>query len=297
MASMATTMKKLLPAAGAAASTLATMPARAEWGALNMPEGVTRLSKEIYDLHMLILWICVAIGVVVFGAMIYSLVKYRKSRGAVADTSILHSDKVEFVWTIIPVFILVAMAVPAAKTLLEFEDMSGSELTVKVTGYQWQWRYDYLDAGVGFYSRLAETSNEARQLKSGIEPTSVENYLLEVDNPLVVPEDTKVRLLLTANDVIHAWWVPALAVKRDAIPGFINELWFQANEPGTYRGQCAELCGRDHGFMPVVVIVKTKEDYAAWLKAEQAKSRQAAAPAAGAQPLATGTVATLAQAE
>jgi cytochrome c oxidase subunit 2 len=278
---------------------MAAMPARADWGLLNMPQGVTTLSREIYDLHMLILWVCVGIGAVVFAAMIYSLVKYRRSQGAVADTSILHSDKVEFIWTIIPVVILVAMAVPAARTLMKIEDMTGSQLTVKVTGYQWQWRYDYLDAGFGFYSRLAASSDEARQLDSGVTPTSVENYLLEVDNPLVVPEDTKVRLLLTANDVIHAWWVPDLAVKRDAIPGFVNEIWFQANEPGTYRGQCAELCGRDHGFMPVVVVVKTREDFAAWLEAEQLKNRQASATsdAASAQTHATGGVAILAQAE
>ena len=291
--------RSLLSIASAAATVLAATPARADWSLLNMTPGVTNLSREIYGLHMLILWVCVAIGAVVFSAMIYSLVKYRKSQGAVPDTSILHSDKVEFVWTIIPVFILVAMAVPAARTLLKIEDMTGSQLTVKVTGYQWQWRYDYLDAGVGFYSRLARSSDEARQLRSGVEPTSVDHYLLDVDNPLVVPEDTKIRLLLTANDVIHSWWVPALAVKRDAIPGFVNELWFQANDPGTYRGQCAELCGRDHGFMPIVVVVKSKDEYAAWLKTEQAKTRQADATVgtATAQLHATGGVAILAQAE
>ncbi len=291
--------KSLRSAAGTVAAVLAAAPARADWGLLNMPQGVTNLSREIYDLHMLILWVCVVIGAVVFAAMVYSLVKYRRSQGAVADTSILHSDKVEFIWTIIPVFILVAMAVPAARTLLKIEDMTGSQMTVKVTGYQWQWRYDYLDAGVGFYSRLATSSDEARQLDSGVTPDSVDNYLLDVDNPLVVPEDTKVRLLLTANDVIHSWWVPELAVKRDAIPGFVNELWFQANEPGTYRGQCAELCGRDHGFMPVVVVVKTREDFAAWLETEQAKNRPAAvtADATTAQLHATGGVAILAQAE
>jgi len=291
--------RSLLTIASAAATVLAVTPARADWSLLNMPQGVTDLSREIYDLHMLILWVCVAIGAVVFSAMVYSLVKYRKSQGAVPDTSVLHSDKAEFIWTVIPVFILVAMAVPAARTLLKIEDMTGSQLTVKVTGYQWQWRYDYLDEGIGFYSRLARPSDEARQLRSGVDPKSVDHYLLDVDNPLVVPEDTKVRLLLTANDVIHSWWVPALAVKRDAIPGFVNELWFQAKEPGTYRGQCAELCGRDHGFMPVVVIVKTKDEYAAWLKAEQAKTRQAdaTADAVTAQLHATGGVAILAQAE
>lgn len=291
--------KGLRSVAGTVAAVLVTAPARADWGLINMPQGVTDLSREIYDLHMLILWVCVAIGAVVFAAMIYSLVKYRRSQGAVADTSILHSDKVEFIWTIIPVFILVAMAVPAARTLLKIEDMTGSQMTVKVTGYQWQWRYDYLDAGIGFYSRLARSSDEARQLDSGVDPRTVDHYLLDVDNPLVVPEHTKVRLLLTANDVIHSWWVPDLAVKRDAIPGFVNEIWFQANEPGIHRGQCAELCGRDHGFMPIVVVVKSKDDFAAWLEAEQARSRQAAVAVdtTTAQLHATDGVAILAQAE
>ena len=249
---------------------------------LNMPVGVTELSEKIYSLHMLIFWVCVAIAVVVFGAMIYSIVKFRKSQGAVADTKLTHSTRVEVVWTVIPVVILVAMAVPAAKTLIDIEDTRNSEITIKVTGYQWKWHYDYLDNGVEFFSTLARSSDAARQLGSGVDPGTVPNYLLDVDNPLVVPEGTKVRLLVTANDVIHAWWVPDFGMKKDAIPGFVNEMWFTVNEgkTGTYRGQCTELCGRDHGFMPIVVEVKTKEDYKAWVAGKQEEMKQAQAPAA-----------------
>ena len=249
---------------------------------LNMPVGVTELSEKIYSLHMLIFWVCVAIAVAVFGAMIYSIVKFRKSQGAVADTKLTHSTRVEVVWTVIPVVILVAMAVPAAKTLIDIEDTRNSEITIKVTGYQWKWHYDYLDNGVAFFSTLARSSDAARQLGSGVDPNTVPNYLLDVDNPLVVPEGTKVRLLVTANDVIHAWWVPDFGMKKDAIPGFVNEMWFTVNEgkTGTYRGQCTELCGRDHGFMPIVVEVKTKEDYKAWIAGKQEEMKQAQAPAA-----------------
>ena len=250
--------------------------------ALNMPVGVTELSIKIYHLHMLIFWVCVAIALVVFAAMIYSIVAFRKSRGAVADTKLTHSTKVEIVWSIVPLIILVLMAVPSARTLIDIEDTRGSELLIKVTGYQWKWHYEYLDRGVSFFSTLARSSNAARQLGSGIDPNTVPNYLLDVDNPLVVPAGTKVRLLLTSNDVIHAWWVPDFGMKKDAIPGFINELWFRVDEDriGTYRGQCAELCGRDHGYMPIVVEVKSKVDFEAWLKAMQDETRRAAAPAA-----------------
>jgi cytochrome c oxidase subunit II len=223
---------------------------------------------------MLILWICVAIAAAVFGVMIYSIATFRKSKGAV-PASFDHNTKAEVIWTVIPVLILVAMAVPAARTLVKIDDTRGSELTVKVTGYQWKWQYEYVDHGVSFYSTLARPSDEARQLGSGIAPGSVENYLLEVDNPLVVPVGRKVRVLITANDVIHAWWVPDFGMKRDAIPGFINEMWFNAEKTGIYRGQCAELCGRDHGFMPVVVEVKPQDEFDAWL-AEQKAARQAA---------------------
>jgi cytochrome c oxidase subunit 2 len=258
--------------------------ARAEsgWHLLNMPVGVTDLSRKIYDLHMTIFWWCVAIGVFVFGWMIWSLVAFRKSKGAQADTSMVHSTKVEIIWTVVPVFILVIMAIPAARVLIDIEDTRNTELTIKATGYQWKWQYEYLDAGIGFFSTLTEDSNVARQRASGIDPTTVPNYLLDVDNRLVVPAGTKVRLLLTANDVIHAWWVPDFGMKKDAIPGFASELWFRVDEDktGVYRGQCAELCGRDHGYMPIVVDVKSKADFEAWLAAERAKQQQAAAPAA-----------------
>ncbi len=237
--------------------------ARADWE-LNMPRGVTGISGEVYDLHMLIFGVCVLIAVVVFGLMIVSIFKHRKSLGA-EPAKFSHSTKVEIVWTVIPIIILVAMAIPAADTLVRMEDTRNSDLSVKVTGYQWKWHYEYIDEGISFFSNLDAESNRARQVDSGIDPFTVENYLLNVDNPLVVPVGAKVRLLLTSNDVIHSWWVPAFGGKKDAIPGFVNEFWFQAEEPGTYRGQCAELCGRDHGFMPVVVEVLPTAEYDSWL--------------------------------
>jgi cytochrome c oxidase subunit 2 len=280
-----------LAASAALIASLAS-PAHAEsgWALLNMPQGVTEISRRIYHLHMLIFWICVVIGVVVFGVMIYSIVTFRRSKGAVADTTLVHNTKVEIVWTILPVAILVAMAVPAARTLVETEDLRNTELTVKVTGYQWGWNYEYLDRGVSFFSRLSRDSDAARQLLSGIDPNTVPHYLLSVDHPLVVPVGTKVRLLITASDVIHSWWVPDFGVKKDAIPGFVNEAWFKVDtdKPGLYRGQCAELCGRDHGFMPIVVDVRTKEDFAAWLKAKADEQRsQQASPPTAQQPAAT----------
>ncbi len=247
--------------------------ARAGFGELNMTKGVTPLSEEIYNLHMIILWISVAIGVVVFGVMFWSIFHHRKSKGASA-AQFHHSTKAEILWTIIPVLILVAMAIPATKTLIAMENTGESDMTIKVTGYQWKWQYDYIDEGVSFFSTLDANSNETRQLRSGRNPAEVENYLLDVDNPVVVPVDTKIRFLTTANDVIHAWWVPALGWKRDAIPGFVTESWAVIKEPGTYRGQCAELCGRDHAFMPVVLVAKKKAEYEEWLaemKAEQSE--------------------------
>jgi cytochrome c oxidase subunit 2 len=265
--------------AAGAASLLAASPAMAAWSDLNLRVGVTELSREIYGLHMLILWICVAIAVAVFAVMIYSIATFRKSKGAVAAT-FDHNTKAEIIWTVIPVLILVAMAIPATRTLVKIDDTRGSELTVKVTGYQWKWQYEYVDEGVSFFSTLARSSDVARQLGSGVDPRSVENYLLEVDNPLVVPQGRKVRVLITANDVIHAWWVPDFGMKKDAIPGYINEMWFRADFPGTYRGQCAELCGRDHGFMPVVVKVVEQAEYDSWLASQKAARQAAAAPAA-----------------
>lgn len=268
-------MSKILKyAAGGVAACLPATAALADW-ALNMPVGVTELSRDIHGLHMLIFWICVLIAVAVFGMMIYSLVKFRHSRGAVA-ANFDHSTKAEIVWTIIPIAILVGMAVPAAETLIKIEDMRDSQLTIKVTGYQWKWHYEYLDQKVNFFSTLSRDSDAARQLDSGVDPFKVPNYLLDVDKPLVVPVGTKVRILLTASDVIHAWWVPAFGMKKDAIPGFVNELWFRADETGVFRGQCAELCGRDHAFMPVVVEVKSQADYATWLQAQQGGTEQAA---------------------
>jgi len=261
-----------LPAAAGALAALFALPARADWSLLNMPKGVSVLSREIYDMHMIMLWICFAIAVVTFGAMIFAMIRFRKSKGAVADTKLLHNARLEAAWTLVPTIILVAMAIPSVDKLIKIEDTSGSELTVKITGYQWYWQYEYLGKGVSFYSRLARTSDLARQRGSGIDPNTVENYLLEVDNPLVVPVGTKIRLLLTANDVIHAWWVPDFGMKRDAIPGFMNEMWISvdADKPGTYRGKCAELCGADHGFMPIVVVAKPKPEFEAWLAQQMA---------------------------
>ena len=249
----------------------APLTAHAEWGNLNMPVGVTELSKEIHSLHMTIFWWCVAIGVFVFGWMIWSLVAFRKSQGAEPDVTMTHSTKAEIIWTVIPVVILVIMAIPAARTLIAIEDTRDTELSIKVTGYQWKWHYDYLGEDVKFFSTLDRASDETRQLNSGLDPQAVPDYLLNVDNPLVVPEDTKVRVLLTAQDVIHAWWVPQFGMKKDAIPGTVNEMWFKvdAGKTGIYRGQCAELCGRDHGFMPIVVKVVSQQEFAAWLAAQQ----------------------------
>ena len=275
-------MNKLrMVAAALALAAGSQVHAASGWSLLNMPQGVTAISRRIYDLHMMMLWVCVAIGVIVFGVMIYSIVTFRHSRGAVPDTTMVHNTKVEIVWTIIPVVILIGVAIPAARTLVEIEDLSHSQLTIKVTGFQWGWNYTYLASGVNLFSRLDRASDEARELDSGIDPNTVPHYLLNVDHPLVVPVDTKVRLLITADDVIHSWWVPDFGVKKDAIPGFVNEAWFKvdADKPGVYRGQCAELCGRDHGFMPIVVDAVSKQDFDAWIKARQAAQKASAAPA------------------
>ncbi|MFP3873031.1 MAG: cytochrome c oxidase subunit II [Thiohalophilus sp.] len=241
---------------------------------LNMPETVTVVGEEIFGLHMLVLWIVTIVGIGVFGVIIYSLFKHRKSKGAVAS-QFHESTAVEVIWTIIPLVILVLIAIPATKTLLKIEDTGNADVTVKATGWQWKWEYEYLDEGVSFFSNLDEASNDARKKGSGVNVRTVENYLLDVDKPIVVPVNKKVRILTTSNDVIHAWWVPDLGVKRDAIPGYINESWFKATETGTYRGQCAELCGRDHGFMPIVVKVVAENEYRDWL-AEQKEAAAAA---------------------
>ncbi len=245
---------------------------------LNLMEGVTSISKDVYGLHMLVLWVCVFIGIVVFGAMFYSIYFHRKSRGYQAS-NFHESTKVEILWTIIPTVILILLAIPATKVMLEMDDVQDSEMTIKVTGWQWKWEYEYLDSGIRFFSSLDEASNKARQLNSGIDPRTVPNYLLDVDKPLVVPINTKIRFLFTAADVIHSWWVPDLGWKKDTIPGFINEAWTSVEKAGTYRGQCTELCGKDHGFMPIVVIAMEKADYAAWVAEQKSAAVEAASAA------------------
>lgn len=238
---------------------------------VNMMPGVTEIGQSIFDLHMLILWICVIIGVAVFGVMFYSIIYHRKSRGVV-PAQFHESTKIEIAWTVVPMVILLAMAFPATSTLLDIYDFDDAEMDILVTGYQWKWKYEYLaeeGENVAFFSSLSTPQSEIYNTAD-----KNENYLLEVDEPIVIPVDTKVRFLVTANDVIHAFWVPELAVKKDAIPGFINETWTKATEIGIYRGQCAELCGKDHGFMPIVVKVVSQEDYAAWIEDKKTEAAQ-----------------------
>lgn len=271
-------MRSIFPrilAAGFAALPIGVMAEwRSDWQ-YNLPVGVSEISKEVYDLHTAILWVVTIIGVIVFGAMIYSIIKFRKSKG-VTPAKFHESTTVEIIWTIIPFLILVGMAIPAAKTLVAMEDTSDADMTIKITGYQWKWQYDYLEEGVKYFSAL---STPRAQILGEQDPEG--NYLLQVDNPLVLPVGKKVRFLITANDVIHAWWVPQLAIKKDAIPGFINEVWTRIDEPGTYRGQCAELCGKDHGYMPIVVKAVPEAEYVAWV--EQQKGAQAVEVAAASQ--------------
>ena len=247
---------------------------------LNMGEGVTAQSMNAYSAHMLALWICVAIGILVFGAMAVAMFKFRHSKGAVPDKDFTHSTKLEVVWTVVPIVLLVLMAFPATSKLIKMYDTRESQMTVKVTGYQWMWKYEYLGEGVSLTSRLDRKSDEIRQSGVDARTANKANYLLDVDNALVLPVDTKVRFVITADDVIHAWWVPALGWKQDAIPGIVNEAWTSVSKPGVYRGQCAELCGKDHGFMPIVVRVLPKAEYTAWLNEQKAKN----APAAPAAP-------------
>ena len=223
----------------------------AEWG-LNMGSGVTPISQKVYDMHMISLTVVTVIGILVFGVMFWSIFHHRKSRG-VKPAQFSHSTTVEVIWTTIPLIIIIGLAIPATKLLIEMDDTSDSALTVKAVGYQWKWKYEYLEDDLTIYSNLDEKSVELSQRVDGVNPMEHENYLLDVDEPLVLPTNTKIRILTTANDVIHAWWVPDLGWKRDAIPGFINDNWTMINEPGTYRGQCTEICGKGHGYMPIVV--------------------------------------------
>lgn len=247
-----------------------SLPASAE-SQLNLTKGVTEVSNRVYDLHMTIFYICCAIGIVVFGLMFISMIRHRKSKNP-KPANFHENVKVEIAWTIIPLLILVGMAIPATTTLIAMEDTSEADVTIQVTGSQWKWHYKYFENDVEFFSRLA---TQQEQIDNKFDKS--ENYLLEVDRPLVIPTGQKVRFLVTSDDVIHSWWVPDFAVKKDANPGFINETWTKVDEPGIYRGQCAELCGQDHGFMPVVVIAKEPAEYEKWiteLEAEQEAARE-----------------------
>lgn len=240
---------------------------------VNMHTGATVISHEVFNLHMMVFWICVAIGAVVFGIMIYSMIMHRKSRGV--KPADFHSNlTIEIIWGVIPFVILIFMAVPATKTLMRINDTEDAQVNIKITGFQWKWRYEYVDEGISFFSVLSTPQDQIQ----GFEEKD-KWYLLEVDKPLVVPIHKKVRFLLTANDVLHSWWVPAFGIKKDAIPGFITEIWAKIEKPGIYRGQCAELCGQGHGFMPIVVEAKTEEDYQKWLNEQKQgiKASQASA--------------------
>ena len=259
---------------GIISSSLAFASDTAEYQAptFNMHRGVTPMSKDIYDLHMTMFSICVVIGILVFSVLIYSLFKHRKSKGAVAAT--FHENKkLEILWAVIPFIILIVMAVPATIVIFDISNTSDSEISIKVTGYQWKWQYQYLDQGISFYSSLSTPTGQI--FNSSIPKDKW--YLLEVDNPIVVPIDTKIRFLITANDVIHSWWVPALGIKKDGIPGFVHEAWAEIQKPGTYRGQCAELCGANHGYMPIVVKAVTKPEFAAWVQQQQQAQKQQSA--------------------
>jgi len=254
---------------GIALSLVSTLAA-AEYG-LNFQKPATAIAQEVYGLHMLIMLVCVGIGIVVFGAMFWSIVMHRKSRGHKA-AKFHESTTIEIIWTAIPFLILVGMAIPSTATLIKMDDTKNAELVIKVTGYQWKWKYEYMDQDISFFSSLStprdQIDNKAAKGK---------DYLLEVDSPIVIPVGKKVRFLLTANDVIHSWWVPQLAVKKDAIPGFINEAWTRVDEPGTFRGQCAELCGKDHGFMPIVVQAVSDDDFKKWVSVKKAEMVASAA--------------------
>ena len=254
-------------------ASLSVPVAQAEYQ-LNMTEGVTPISQELYSLHMLVFWICVVIAVVVFAVMAYSIMYHRKSKGAI-PANFHESTTVEIIWTVAPLLILIGIAVPATATLLDLEDAkTNADITLQVTAIQWKWKYTFVDEDVSFISSLAQSSRDVVK-----DPTGNENYLLEVDNELVLPVGKKIRFLFHSNDVIHAWWVPALAVKQDAVPGFINDSWALIEEPGIYRGQCAELCGKDHGFMPIVVNAVSEPEYKEWLVAKKAEAAEAASSA------------------
>ena len=262
---------------------------------LNMTPGVTETSRTVYGIHMIGLTVCVVIGVLVFGAMFYAMFKFRKSKGAKPATW-SHNTVAEIIWTVVPILTLIILAWPATNVMIKMAYTEDSQMTVKITGYQWKWGYDYLNWGdkpyhVHFISKLDAASDKTRQLKSGLDPYAVkqgdeQTYLLDVDHPLVVPTDTKIRFVVTGDDVIHAWWVPQLGWKQDAIPGIINDAWTNIHDPGIYRGQCAELCGQDHGFMPIVVKAVPKDEFVKWLDGQEASAAKPAAPVTNTAPAA-----------
>ena len=245
---------------------------------LNLPEGVTSVSRSIYSLHMKIFWVCVVIGILVFGAMIWSMVFHRKSKGAVAS-NFHESTKIELAWTIIPLIILIIMAVPATRVMVDLEKTDEADMTVKITGYQWKWQYEFLDNDVSFFSSLSEKNR--KEMADPVARANADHYLLEVDKPLVLPVGKRIRFLMTSNDVIHSWWIRDFGVKQDANPGYINDAWATIEKPGTYRGQCTELCGKDHGFMPIVVIAKPQAEYDAWVAEQEAEQKAVAEAASG----------------
>ena len=283
----------LLAATGAFAQSHPTEPQ--DWQ-LNMTRGVTVTAANAYQGHMIMLWICVVIGIIVFGAMAYSMFAFRKSKGAKADTDFTHSTKLELIWTTIPILILIGSAIPATRMVMAEYDASHDpkpyDMTVKITGLQWLWRYEYVGQDVAFTSRLDRESDALRQNPNATQAQirAKEHYLRDVDHPLVLPVDTRIHFVITGDDVIHAWWVPALGWKQDAIPGVINDQWTEVHEPGTYRGVCAELCGKDHGFMPIVVKVVPKAEYQAWLASQKpapaTPTPAPVAPAAAVAPVA-----------
>lgn len=280
----ANTLRNILRRAATAAVASASFAANASYDVDILPPA-SPIAQQIYDLHFAILWVCVVIFVIVFGAMFYSVFMHRKAAGAKA-AHFHENTTVEIIWTIIPFVILIGMAYPATRTVLEMKDASNPDLTIKVTAYQWAWEYDYLQDGVKFNSLLSTPRAQIEEWEKKGEKKN-ENYLLEVDKPMVVPAGKKVRLLVTSNDVIHGWYVPQLGINQYGIPGFVKDTWFKADKPGTYRGQCSQICGKEHGYMPIVVVAKSPEDYAAWVKEQKAASpaaQVAAAPAATAAP-------------
>ena len=277
---------------------LISLPAMASYD-VNIPQPASPIADQIYGLHMYILWVCATIFVVVFGMMFYSIFKFRKSNGAKPDVNFHESTLIEIIWTIIPFIILIAIAVPATKTVLQMKDTSNPDMTIKVTGFQWGWRYDYNAENFGFYSNLSTPWSQIGQPGTASTEAKGKDYLLEVDNALVVPVGKRIRLLITSNDVIHGWYVPQLGINQYGIPGFIKDVWFTAESVGTFKGQCSQICGKLHGYMPIAVIVKSETDYAKWVEESRAKwstnALTAVAPAA--PPEDDGKIFTMAEAK